>query len=807
MDFLWRPGVIDSVQADISLTPEVKQAIEQCRAAHAQGNMAGAIEPIERVLTGPLTLTTQERTSLILLQARLLAACGQLGAAQAVLAPVDYILTHSADRLIAAHICCACAAESAQQGELSSALKLIKRAESLASSETTIQNQIEDLYAAIVPILALSETEATLVPESLMRQVLQRLILWFTVESNNLQVAHVIALLAEKCATIADTQALEQAIQIAEGGIPQLRQDSSTSGSYDPWSWAIRCWVLLAHHKAYWQQWYGRVIQARGDTETDETHLDTVQKAALERLRQWHERLRDLYQQRGSPLSNPARVALHKHYLLELEMEETSARSLIEIQRIAPALTTSSQFVGPNAGIGLLTALGQKAVLEKVITHVFGVNGDSRHYATQPAFIQLRQCLSPLSDMYAMQRLGWEKDAEAYCRPLIAHNAEARIFLATLLYQQAQTAYEKKDFTEARRTCVEALGVDPWLADARALFVEMSEARVRRVLAANRHDFDQALQLAREDLAVLPTEQGLKHNVAGVLRTHAQERLDRLGKSKPDVAEARLIAGLKNEAWLLDPDLDVEGWTLAGIFALLNALLANLQGVTAATLKEAEAVVNHAEQIFPENEEVTRLRTYLLYRRVDWHVVREEHMEQLRASSSQREAVAQDIERAWQLDSERGEEDEPWTANKFVLLADLSVPADGWPATIEPYDIALEFLDRGLRLVPDSPELIVARAEILRVKAAAIIHFEGGFANRPLSYGVKGLVLKLFAESWQLDATSVKRALAMTRACAAIGEYVAAEYYAHSAVLLEPDNFEAQTLWVEMHARLAGGHS
>jgi len=803
----WQPEVIDEQQANASWPPEVKLAIEQCRAALAQGARAGAIEPIERVLTGPLTLTTQERASLVLLQARLLAACGQFVSAQEILAPFEYTLTQHTDRLNAAHIYCACAVDMATRGEFSAALNVSVRAANMASSEAKIQNQIDDLYAAIVPVLALSGTQPPAVSERLMLRVLQRLIVWFTVESNNLQVAHVIALLAEKCATTADTQALEQAIQIAEGGISQLRQDSSVSGSFDPWSWAIRCWVLLANNDTYWLQWHGHVMQARGDTEADVAHLGAVQIAALERVRLWHVRLRDCYQQSGSPLSNPARVALYKHYLLELEMEETSARSLIEIQRIAPALTTSSQFVGPNAGIGLLRALGQKAVLEKMITRVFGVNGDSRHYATLPVFVQLRQCLSPLADMYAMQRLGWTADVEAYCRPLIAQNAEARTFLATLLCQRAQAAYEAKAFVEARRTCIEALRTDPWLADARALFVKISEARVRQALAANRHNFDQALALAREDLAVLSTEQGLKHNVAGVLRTHAQERLDRLGKSKPDVAEARLIAGLKNEAWLLDPDLDVEGWTLAGIFALLNALLANLQGVTAATLKEAEAVVNHAEQIFPENEEVTRLRTYLLYRRVDWHVVREEHMEQLRASSSQREAVAQDIERAWQLDSERGEEDEPWTANKFVLLADLSVPADGWPATIEPYDIALEFLDRGLRLVPDSPELIVARAEILRVKAAAIIHFEGGFANRPLSYGVKGLVLKLFAESWQLDATSVKRALAMTRACAAIGEYVAAEYYAHSAVLLEPDNFEAQTLWVEMHARLAGGHS
>src|SRR5690242_16685393 len=111
-----RPANTLGVEQSNIVSGIVRRTIEQCRAALADGDLAGARQNISRELDSGVALSPHDRAALALTLARLLAAQGHLNAAEQCLSPIldDLREGHSA----AAHIYCARAVELAAQGEL-----------------------------------------------------------------------------------------------------------------------------------------------------------------------------------------------------------------------------------------------------------------------------------------------------------------------------------------------------------------------------------------------------------------------------------------------------------------------------------------------------------------------------------------------------------------------------------------------------------------------------------------------------------------------------------------------------------------
>lgn len=145
-------------------------------------------------------------------------------------------------------------------------------------------------------------------------------------------------------------------------------------------------------------------------------------EAALTRIRRLHERLREIYRQPDSPLHNPARAERHQQYLVTLETERKSAQVLTELMSSASDKLRACGFVGPVAGIGLLTGIGRLSGIQQfLIQQVPLENTDTAYPDTAAtAMERLRQCLSPFSPMYTMHDLGWADEAEVYCRHFAA---------------------------------------------------------------------------------------------------------------------------------------------------------------------------------------------------------------------------------------------------------------------------------------------------------------------------------------------------------------------------------------------------
>lgn len=794
-----RTGVEQDAGSQFELASE---ALRRAQTLLSRNEISGAAEILIDALDDTRLTGLSLRAPLALLLARLLAAQGHLAAAVKCLASVlDYV----EDRRSAAHIYCARAVELAAQGELSPALNIARKAEELAPSDDEIRAHVEDLYTVVVPAFVLTSTAAVdgaSMSDVLVADVFQRLILRFKSVPNNLQLAHVIALVTERHAIRADTQALQTAMETAENNGYSQRQVQYDDGEFDAWHWAIRCWVLLAFRTAYWQRWYRHLIEVRGESERDDVDLHAVGDAALARIRQLHERLREIYRQPDSPLFNLERAERHQRLLVALETERKSAQVLTDLMESAADRLRACGFVGPIAGTGLLAAIGRLPALQQFLLQQASSASTGTGNTVSAAVERLRQSLSPFSPMYTMHEdLGWPIEAEAYCRRLAASNAEPRTYLASLLCQQAGAALDEGDIVQARKSCIEVLHLAPADNTALELFAKVSERRVQDALATNRTNFAYALRLAKQDLAEAPSERRLNAVVARVLRLHAQHLLDLLGDAEPNVLDAKRILALQNEAWGLDPDPEWQKWTLAGAMMVVAALAADPKKANATTFDEAEATVSRAEHMFAGDAGVVALRVGLLRTRVNWHLLDEGRIALLRGKTQQIQSLAGQVERAWNLDRERNEDDQRWTAISFAQLAEACVADDGWPATLAPFDSALALIARAVRLVPGQLILIGVQAELLRRKANALINLEGGFDGAVLSDAAKRMVVSLFAQSWKLDASMASRGLAIAHACAAIGEYAAAEWYAHAAMTLEPANAEARDLWALIRAR------
>lgn len=780
------------------------EVLRRAQAMLSRNEISGAAEILIDALDDARLTGLSLRSPLALLLARLLAAQGHLAAAVKCLAPVlDYV----EDRLSAAHIYCARAVELAAQGELSPALNIARKAEELAPSDDEIRAHVEDLYTVVVPAFVLTSTAAADgagMPDVVVADVFQRLILRFQSAPNNLHLAHVIALLAEQHAARADTQALQTAVETAENNGYSQRPVQYDNGEFDAWHWAIRCWVLLAFRTAYWRRWYRHVTEVRGESERDDVDLHAAGDAALARIRHLHERLRDIYRQSESPLFNLERAERHQRLLIALATERKSAQALTDLTGSASDLLRAGGFVGPIAGPGLLAAIGRLPALQQFLLQQASPASTGTGDTVSAAVERLRQSLSPFSPMYTMHEdLGWPIEAEAYCRRLAASNVEPRTYLASLLCQHARVALDAGDIVQARKSCIEALHLAPKDNSTLELLAKVSERRVQDALATNRTNFAYALRLAKQDLAETPSDRRLKAVVARVLRLHAQHLLDLLGDAEPNVLDAKRILALQNEAWGLDPDPEWQKWTLAGAIMVVTALVADPETANSTTFEEAEATVSRAEHMFASDISVVALRVGLLRTRVNWHLLDEGRIALLRGNTQQIEALVGQVERAWNLDRERNEDDQRWTAISFVQLAEACIPDDGWPATLAPFENALAIIESGSRLVPGQLILIVAQAELLRRKANAIINLEGGFDGAVLSDAAKRTVVSLFAQSWKLDASVAARGLAIARACVMIDAYAAAEWYAHAAMTLEPANAEARDLWALIRARPA----
>ena len=792
----------DSVGVGHNATSQLitaSEALQRARALLSKGKQSDASEALVRALDGSQVVEQTIRAPLALLLARLLAAQGHLAAAEERLSPV---LEFVDDPRIAAHILCARAVELANQREIARALALTSRAQELALTDAEVMAHTEELYTILVPTFVLAESDSEEISDELVTRVFQKLVLRFKAAPNNLRLAHVIALFAEHCATKTDTQILRTELQAAEQERVRFSHQANQGiGEFDMWHWAIRCWVLLAYADGYWQQWHQHLAESRGESEHRDFDLHAVSKAPLKRIYDLHKRLRDMYRQTDSPFHNPERVKRHELYLVALKTESKSAQALTDLLRSVSDQLRASGFVGPTAGIGLLEAIGRSAAIQRFVLQQPSLTSTDTTAATSESIELLRQCLSPFSPMYIMHDLGWTEEVVMYCRRLATSDLEPRRYLTSLLCHKAQAAFDGGSLDDARVSCVEALLLTPESREALEIFAAVSDARVQKALDANRTNFTYALALAREDLAYAPDDERLKAAVANVLRRHAQHLRDLLGDSTWSIADARRIWALQNEAWLLNPDSESVEWTVSGSVQLVIALTGDIETTTASALQEVETVVNAAEHMFAGNPRVTGLRVRLLRARVIWHLLNDERIAQLRNNTRQIEALASQVEQAWGLDRERDEDDREWVAFCFARLARACLPDSGWPVTLTPYDTGLSLVTRGLRIVPGNLLLTSVQAELLRIKANAIIGLGGGFDGATLSEAAKRSVIELFSESWKLDASDAERALAIGRACATIGQYAASEWYAHAAMMLDPTDAAARDFWALMRAQ------
>ena len=762
----------------------------------ARGNLNQASDLLTQTLDNTAQSQPEIRAQLAVLLACVLATQGHLAAAERRLTPS---LEHITDRRSAANICCARATELACEGDFEHALRLAITAERLATTDRELMERVEDLYAVIVPPLVLSETPTTSVPELLKRRVLSRLIKRFIAAPTQLHIAHTIALLAEQCAVEKEKMALVAWTAGAGKSVSanEVLADSHVGGDY--WLWAIRCWVMLAFSETYWERWARQVEERRGNYEVSRVDLQFLGESAVTRMRELFERLRDIYRQPSSPLRDVAHAERYERYFVALETERLSAQALTDLTAQVPSALRSSGFVGPVAGVSLLAGIGRVGAIQHSLSQLRSVGTDLSE-ARAKTLSTMEHCLSPFSPMYTLHFLGKSADAEEYCRNLAAGNPEPRSFLGSLLCDRARAAFEGHDLEGAHKLCLETLKLASVSTEVATLFAKVGAKRVDDVLDANRTNFELALSLANEDLACIPSNRQLKKTVARVLRLHAQHLLNLLGNADPDLTQARRIYNLQAEAWHLDPVSDAMRWTIGGVWGVLVALLGKLENANAASFEEAERILTAAERDFPNEPSVMELRVLVLRSRVDFYLGSESRAGQLKAKPQLIEQLAADVERAWNLDTEHEDRSRTWTANSMAELASAYLPAEGWPLTLVPYDSGLSLVERALRLAPGHRVLVSTQAELLRLKASAIIILQGVLNANALSEANKRLVLVLFAKSWKLDDSVAQRALAMAHSCALIGEYAEAERYAHSALVLDSSNTEAQDVWARMHA-------
>lgn len=397
-----RIGVEQGAGSQLEIASE---ALRRAQALLSRNETSRAAETLVSALDDQRLVELSLRAPLALLLARVLAAQGHLAAAVERLAPVlDCVEDHRS----AAHIYCARAVELATQGKLSPALDTARKAEELAPSDDEVRAHVADLYTVVVPAFVLTSTAAVDdadVSRELMAEVLQRLILRFKSAPNNLQLAHVIALFAEWYATRADTQAIQTAIETAENSWNSQRPVQYDDGEFDAWHWTIRCWILLAYRTAYWQRWYRRLIELRGETEHNDVDLRAVADAALARIHRLHERLREFYRQPDSPLYNPERAERHQRYLVALATERKSAQVLSDLMGSASDRLRTCGFVGPIAGTGLLAAIGRLPAVQQFVQQQLSSASTGASETASAAVERLRQCLSPFSPMYTMHDL------------------------------------------------------------------------------------------------------------------------------------------------------------------------------------------------------------------------------------------------------------------------------------------------------------------------------------------------------------------------------------------------------------------
>ena len=777
--------------------------LSEIKSKLAHRDISGAIALIATALddsTGVGELTASTQCALCVILARCLATQGHFGKAIASLQPVlpDVIAGSPIyERVVIAQMFCDYARDLIHGRKFAEALTAVQTAERMAADRPAITIAAQRLLDVIVPAIVLG-TEVGIQPlEDVIRRTLISLRSRFHEEPRNGTLTYALALLSE---------------WLVETSHPAPRNPSEThdvtptfaANIDDDWLWAIRFSVALESNVEWWDCWIERSAKSQHWSTTPRASSLMAQVSVAARIEL-------ALGKRVSNADTDAERQRYESYHYALERERRSAQALATMLSRAELFFDPVLFDGPIAGVSLLTWLRQLPNVQAVLSayeYELELDDDDGNEATREAITALREMMSPQWRIFVLRRQGKLEEAISECRASLNQYGvapEAKETLAALLIEKARSRLRAVEIEEARSLCVEALAYAPQLASVGELLAGLADVRAERALQRNHANFDVAIALAREDLALAPNNRQVRELVAKLLRRKVIFILDLAGHDELHLSDARQVALCLIDAWQFDHDADSKLWIVVEVRRLAHLLTTSKYITKAQGFQEVEEWITQVQRLIGTDSNLQELQMDHTRAKISWMLsdvtIRESLMENFTGIAN----IAMQVERAWVVDTTPDDENTEWTVRCFLTLAALYQPEHGYPTTLHPYDAGIQLLQRACQLIPHDRRLTLLLAELHQEKAIALLHHHGalsGYApNIPMQ--VRADVLKFFADSWTTDNTVEDTALLFTKVCLNLNELPSAVYYAREATRLNARNSEGKSLLVEASARIS----
>lgn len=700
----------------------------------------------------------QDRVDAIILLARVYASQQKYDLAEKFLREVPLVEPVTS---LLAEVLSAQAANFASEDKQATALKLTSEAHSLCPASTEVTSHIHDLLCILVPVLALSPTEDVQVQPDLLFVTLDLLLGRLKDEATNGQLLHTIALLGEHIANSA-------AGDMARGSNLQLA-----------WEKAAACWVQLAHNQNWWRQWSAHIGQLRGQPPADVSDLP---QQVIERLKRECEEFASQDSRMGTQSTGPD---MGRERLLRLANEIDSADAIASIMERAAAQANALGFFGPVAGVNMLAYLGRISQLEMLLQrgNLLVIRPSLPADEIDTALQTLRECMSPLWQVYALRRMGRTDEAVTECRKTAHRDVLAKALLIELLVERGRALLEGDDASGAREVCLEALKLAPNNSDVQALAADVCRHDVYETLGRHSRKYDEAIVVARADLQRAPNAQPIKKVLAWVLVDKAMHLYDFHGESLPPTAACEALACVK-EARNLD---ETEANDDLVVFAFRKVVGANLSDPDLSEsqrLTAWEEVITQGERTIPNNTVWRDMRVGLLRSRAQMYLSDQANKAAIRSNPSWISTIAAYLEQAWRLDDSPDDDDRIFTALCISDLAELFLSENPKARTAGQYKAAHDLLTQALTWMPVTDVVLGVRAWLYRSQAFVLYEAAGGMEGNAVPEANRQTIMQLFNLSWQASHSDAEAEGLVAMAMASIGmeQYPAARRYATQAL-------------------------